>query len=447
MADLPSEILSNIISNLSISDCENVTAALGTKDTILEHRKSIVRYLSAAFTNVHGLLATMFDFDCILSGSRALEYFIPGSISEDSDWDFFISDNGCSVESMLYSFEISGVVWEDPTDCIHRLMDASIDNTVEISCGELMNMDEHLMKIFIMRRYKLVREYSRALRILDTIMETKESMMRRGNRRHIRVMRNGSDHPVIEYVRRSDLEPFEENSSYDRSVISGFIEGKSCLHKIQLIIGKYRISSGSEIELISKFYGTHILCFISPFYALHMYYSEAWEHKSISLSGTKSSLFRIGEAKKKYVDRGWTFIHNEEFPPVYRTIADPRCKMIIFYDMVDFFVGALNHYRRSHSGSIIETFHILNSAVQSTPGNIVSYAWTIDMSSELVLISNSKALENEHNMKNKRSLVECKYTTGLRYILAVTAKYMDVKLNGDFIDTFVGPEGLRPQCM
>lgn len=74
-------------------------------------RKDPVRYLSNTFRYPLTLLSAMFDSGCILSGSRALEYFIPGSCRPESDWDFYVPGYKESVTDMVKALGICGVSW------------------------------------------------------------------------------------------------------------------------------------------------------------------------------------------------------------------------------------------------------------------------------------------------------------------------------------------------
>jgi hypothetical protein len=48
----------------------------------------------------------------ILSRSRAVDYFVPGSCDADSDWDFYCEDFILSVTTFLYWSTHLDVVWQ-----------------------------------------------------------------------------------------------------------------------------------------------------------------------------------------------------------------------------------------------------------------------------------------------------------------------------------------------
>lgn len=88
------------------------------------------RYLQQTFRHPRRLLAAMTDHGCILSGSRALEYFVPGSIAREgaaaSDWDFLVPCNRSSVFGMMDALAASGVMWESSLEDVLALVDKPV---------------------------------------------------------------------------------------------------------------------------------------------------------------------------------------------------------------------------------------------------------------------------------------------------------------------------------
>jgi hypothetical protein len=79
----PIEIIENVLSFMSIDDAAALCAASNI-DSKLTKRTDPVIYLSTTFKSPRSLLAAMADEGCLISGSRALEFLIPGSIGDDS---------------------------------------------------------------------------------------------------------------------------------------------------------------------------------------------------------------------------------------------------------------------------------------------------------------------------------------------------------------------------
>ncbi|KAJ6440940.1 hypothetical protein O9K51_06733 [Purpureocillium lavendulum] len=85
--------LQGVVNKLTLADAMTLRDAF-TYSSILEQcyntRVDPVSYLSKTFKHPVTLLSAMFDTGCILVGSRALEFFVPGSDSDESAWKFFV---------------------------------------------------------------------------------------------------------------------------------------------------------------------------------------------------------------------------------------------------------------------------------------------------------------------------------------------------------------------
>lgn len=73
-------------------------------NAIREDRVDIKKYLSTLFKDPAGFMKIMLLTDSFISGSRALEFFLPGMKSRDSDWDIFCV--GSNVQCMLLVDEL-----------------------------------------------------------------------------------------------------------------------------------------------------------------------------------------------------------------------------------------------------------------------------------------------------------------------------------------------------
>src|SRR5690625_3337244 len=79
--------LQGVVNKLSLADAMTLRDAF-TYSSILEQcystRVDPIFYLSKTFKHPVTLLSAMFDTGCILVGSRALEFFVPGSSRDES---------------------------------------------------------------------------------------------------------------------------------------------------------------------------------------------------------------------------------------------------------------------------------------------------------------------------------------------------------------------------
>lgn len=122
MDTLSLEIVELIASLLPLHDAVRFSMSCRIARAACRRRIEPDSYLVKTFRTPRYLLAAMTDFGCVLSGSRALEYFVPGSASESSDWDFLVPCVESSTLGMMDALEKCGVEWEDPFDSVMSLI-------------------------------------------------------------------------------------------------------------------------------------------------------------------------------------------------------------------------------------------------------------------------------------------------------------------------------------
>ena len=79
----------------------------------LSPSQQVLRYLGRSFYDPTSLIQGMASGSFILSGSRALDFFFPGSCRTESDWDFYTYGSEYCVGIALEALSTAGVVWED----------------------------------------------------------------------------------------------------------------------------------------------------------------------------------------------------------------------------------------------------------------------------------------------------------------------------------------------
>ncbi|CAI6058089.1 unnamed protein product [Clonostachys chloroleuca] len=115
--------LERVLADVNLGDAVALVddmADIPLKSQCYEWRISPVSYLQKTFKCALMLLAVMFDTGCLLSGSRALEYIVPGSCGPGSDWDFFVTAYKESVADMVNVLKACGVVWHAETTRIEE---------------------------------------------------------------------------------------------------------------------------------------------------------------------------------------------------------------------------------------------------------------------------------------------------------------------------------------
>ncbi|KAL6406256.1 uncharacterized protein AUP68_10426 [Ilyonectria robusta] len=110
----PSELIFTLLQLLPISDVLSLRRATYELMPVFHKRISPSEYLqiNGPFTDASGLLEEMSMHGAVLSGSRALEWFVPGSISEISDWDFYVPPIPAAIQGVKNALERSGVRFE-----------------------------------------------------------------------------------------------------------------------------------------------------------------------------------------------------------------------------------------------------------------------------------------------------------------------------------------------
>ena len=111
LSNVCNEVVQVIIAYLPLQDAINLREACYDGVRLPLERIDTCTYLqkSGPFANAEQLLCAMSQHHCILSGSRALEFFVPGSCLSDSDWDFYMPYHLPSVLAVKTAFEQAGV--------------------------------------------------------------------------------------------------------------------------------------------------------------------------------------------------------------------------------------------------------------------------------------------------------------------------------------------------
>jgi hypothetical protein len=146
---LANELLQEIFDDLSIIDCQSIRDAHVNNvrkndfSKLYEERKSLHRYFTNNGFNGKKMMNILATTHAFLIGSRALEFFVPGSVSSKSDWNFFIEDSFPKVCDFMKSMEKIGVTWDTLDDTIYKRM---IQGRKHIY-GMLESIEEALKKL------------------------------------------------------------------------------------------------------------------------------------------------------------------------------------------------------------------------------------------------------------------------------------------------------------
>lgn len=115
------DILNQIVKYIDIENievaCKSLVPTISKHeiDSIIRHRENPMILLRNLTNKPELLLLSMGFAEVVLSGSRATEYFYPGIISNESDWDFYCPPKPELVNAFETFLEIIGVKW------VHRI--------------------------------------------------------------------------------------------------------------------------------------------------------------------------------------------------------------------------------------------------------------------------------------------------------------------------------------
>jgi hypothetical protein len=87
-----------------------------SREKLFLNRNDPRRIFSEFTDNPEELLEAMRNFKIVLSGSRAVNYFVPGSASSSSDYDFFGEDSHHGLQRFALYLEDQGIEWIVPDD-------------------------------------------------------------------------------------------------------------------------------------------------------------------------------------------------------------------------------------------------------------------------------------------------------------------------------------------
>ena len=322
MADinrLSAELLEEIFSYLPLKDSIAFGRTCHKMSELMRDRADPVLYLSRDFDYPLSLLYMLGDTGSVISGSRALEFFVPGSTSEDSDWDFYVPGTIQGVLSMMHELSHNGVTWD--TGFIYKVLEFC-------ASGSPDNMDitgREMSKLWYMGHETwddLVESVSRAQK------DVLQSCKRAANPENsgitlLKRWKNGTMNICVKR-RRRDRNNFESNGdqqfeghstleSYGEQleVIEGKMERRGRVKRVQMIICKNYEVVGSPFDYISRFYATHVQCFIAGYFAGHFYNDMASKKCAILWNAEDRALNKIQGCVEKYKKRSFSIVTNE----------------------------------------------------------------------------------------------------------------------------------------
>lgn len=137
----PNEISQDVFDKLSIHDCKSILTAYKELpheyqriEGIYEKRVCLKRYFSCNLFDGAKIMKLLAESDSYLTGSRAIEYFTPGVIGNNSDWNFMLSASVNKRCHFMKSMEQYGVTWKTATESfLEKINKGSLSITIKHS--------------------------------------------------------------------------------------------------------------------------------------------------------------------------------------------------------------------------------------------------------------------------------------------------------------------------
>lgn len=314
LSRLPLDLLAQILSAMAVHDVMNLRRAYKNKDGFdsflqeCDRRLSVQRYLDKYLGNGIEWLGAMSKCFCYISGSRSLEFFVPGSIDESSDWDMYVSGKENMHSFMKYS-EALGVKWMSTSELVNRALDTGSGRVVLDD-----NTFANAAYIRKLRQTVVQRGYTLEVSSIPTLP--------------------GKETVLVVHDRSVVVKPSGDANAYGslnvEEVMQGEITRGGKIMSVQLI-REQRLRGLLSVPSLFGFHSTCVQSFLGPHSAHHLYGKMTADRKSHYwslcltprlpdhvLKNNTEKPFRLGHLApewRKYEDRGFKYVDTAAIRP------------------------------------------------------------------------------------------------------------------------------------
>lgn len=334
--------LQNVINQLKAHDALALKEAFPgdlSVNKCYQSRIDPVAYLSKTFMHPVTLMSAMFDSGCVISGSRALEFFIPGSITPQSDWDFYVPGYKESVADMINVLALCGVTWDLEGDAIVSALTQS--GTVEVAVRTMEALASWMSQLDAATATTLMGES--LYQVLSAFLRSTRSSCDKSYTVSI-----DPDNQVVvtpnQFLpdeRPVDSATYKDSAGQSFNLLRGSIMTSTGTQPVQLIVGCHYSGVRSCLSFIKDFYASHVQCFISGWCASHLYYADASAGKAFLWQRPEMSA-AVETAIVKYQKRGFEFFPAPKTSPTLRRLKDSRGMFLDYGDIYQQFIRSSN---------------------------------------------------------------------------------------------------------
>lgn len=367
------DIAGMVLSFLTIDDGYALVEAWNMGPELMKRRTDPVAFVSRVFRYGRSLLAAMADEGCVLAGSHSLEFHVPGSVDEDSDWDMYVPGNLKAITNMLAVLQECGVQWQWPGETYDNFIRGPVGTVVEFRpwhIGNICQWDEEVLpsltvtaqirqrvalaKFLKQTRRELVREMHLAQGL--NIDELKMRSVRATKLHDREDLGSGTRVELVE-------DPIDATAAtgyrlmIDRpKLVYGTIRPARRPHRVkrvQLIICQLYNHESRPLRFVSNFYASHVQCVITGWCAVHLFPGLANRRQAILWKRELTDAVRASISK--YRARGYTYqdpAPQLEIPRKRIQTGDGSASVVTFHQLYEEFAsyapdlaGQILHYR------------------------------------------------------------------------------------------------------
>lgn len=285
MDTLPSDLLPEILWNTDVAKVFHIKRGAEVSGNELlakecDLRLCVKTYLGRSFKDPVKLLDAMSRSSVVLSGSNAANFFVPGSSTSGSDWDFYGGRNSRELSAFIEGSKGASIEWLEPIDKLQMMLSKG-SGTIVVAPYVWQNMEEKdAFKDMV----------NDGLTVTSSELDPQERV-------------------VLEVVGAKAMlaREFLERDEYPdiQHVIYGRVKHESTVSEVQLMVSTCR--ENLRCEFLFSFHLSCVQSYISGHTAAHLYGHSAcamktyrWEDNHIVGKGQ--------ESVNKYTRRGYTTI-------------------------------------------------------------------------------------------------------------------------------------------